>query len=860
MKLDPTAVADWLTYLHGEHEGLIHVCAVGNWTGQACETVEQAVAYVEAMDRARKSGIYVRATTLKGPLDPHTRGSDSDSYSIPGLWADIDLEGPGHKHDPDKHEGRLLVPDEAGARELIAGSGLPEPTLWVCSGGGYYPWWMLPEPHVIGDDLPYIRALSENWHRIIEQAARERGWHYGTQVSDLSRVLRIPGTVNRKILDTPTMCRIVSGGGDRYSLTNLNGYIQACQLKPPKPAPNPPYQHEPVGHPIPPVAGTSTTLPSTGERPGDALEDEPWDSQLLLGGTGWQVHHTIGSVTYWTRPGKNPREGHSASTGMAADRDRMWVFTDATELPPNEPLTKLGVYTHLHHGGDFREAARALRDLGFGLPAPEPVAQPDPWIFEDSPSGPVVVPIAWRRFEWDDLGNGERFAVRYQHQVRFTEHEQWLSWDGRRWCEKGGILVEELAGFLVRDLARLEADFYSPETPEDAKESERDKFLKWIGKQGSDARVRAMVARGRVQRLIRARTNDFDTQQMLLNCHNGVLDLATGELSPHDQSKLMRRITDVSFDPSAHCPLWDKFLGEVVPDLELRAYLRRVIGYSLTGETGEQVLFTHLGTGANGKGTFKQVLSKLFGDYYLVMSPMVLLADKNGRAGEDGKLAAITSRRFLEASESGRGRRWDEEAVKRITGEDTITARHMYQEDFQFRPVGKVHLFTNELPHVSITDSMWRRLRVFPWEVSIPEEERDKKLAHKLEEELPGILNWALQGCLDWQRYGLAPPPKAVESLGKYKSNEDILADFIETALEPTVDTYLEPSSTIYQAYRTWADRMGLKPMSQPALSRTLEDRGMQLARTKKVRGFRGVRVTNPGPNWISGAHPWTGP
>lgn len=849
MELDPQSVREWLQLLHGNSPGLIHVCASGHWTGLACEDIDQALAYVETMDRANKSGIYVRATTLRGPLESGARGSESDALALPGLWGDIDIEGPGHKHDPDKYEGRPLVPDEASARELITDSGLPEPTLWVHSGGGLYPWWLLSEPHSINGDLDYIRQLSESWQQAIERAARARGWHYGTGVKDIARVLRIPGTVNRKVIDTPTMCRIVGGGGGhQYTLADLHQATESIKANLPVPTP-------------PPSAvrtNPRAILPSTQIRAGDALEDEPWESNLLLGGAGWVVHHTTSSAVYWTRPGKDPREGYSATTGKDPARDRLYVFSDEAGLPTQESLTKFAVFAHLHHGGNFREARRELQELGFGPPAPEPIMPLDPWVFDDSPEGPVVTPVTWKRFEWDDLGNGERFAVRHQHLVRFTNHQQWLQWNGRRWIEDADILVEEMAGRLVRNLAHLEADFYSTELGEDQKLTEREQFIKWANKQGSDARIRAMVARGRTQPQLQANTRDFDTEPMLFNCHNGVLDLATGTLSPHHYSLLMRRMSIVDFDPDAKAPLWEQFLADVVPDVELRLFLQRMIGYSLTGDVSEQVLFCHVGSGANGKSTFKRVLGKMFGDYFLVMSPTILLADRNNRAADDGKLAAIPTRRFLEASESGRGRRWDEEMVKRLTGDDVMTARHMYQEDFQFEVMGKVHLFTNELPHVSITESMWRRLRVFPWEVVIPDERKDKNLARKMEGELPGILNWAVAGCLDWQRIGLAPPPRAMASVSQYRADEDILGEFVETCLAEAPG-YFEASAAIYSAYRNWSERMGLKPMSSPSLTKALGERGLTYHRTKAARGFLDIRVVVPGPNWIAGAQPWGG-
>lgn len=365
-KLDLDQVKQWLEMLHGDSTGLIHVCATGNWSGQACNTIDEAVNCVRLWD-LNAQGIYVRVTTVKEPPSAGSRGSESDTACLPALWADIDIAGSGHKTD------KPLPNNEEKAVRIITESGLPKPTLWVHSGGGLYPYWFLSEPHC-PEDLDRIKILSRSWHKIIQHSAEQLGWFYGTEVADLSRVLRIPGTVNRKIPDHPRMCQLVTdeGSGTHFTIEELYEIEAELIAKLPQPEPK--------------VLQTARLVrePQEGLTPGDAIESEPWDSQLLLGGFEWQVHHQSGDITYWTRPGKSTREGWSATTGRDAQRDRLYVFSSSTLFEPHVPHNKFAVYSILHHGGDYSAAASELRRLGYGDPLPEPTQPevPDEFITE----------------------------------------------------------------------------------------------------------------------------------------------------------------------------------------------------------------------------------------------------------------------------------------------------------------------------------------------------------------------------------------------------------------------------------------------------------------------------------------------
>src|SRR5688572_15106622 len=353
-QFDIEAVRFWLDFLHGDSRGFIHICSTNDWTGQAFDLrdndcTDRAVEYVKELDVLGREGIYLRMTTI--PVIAEGRGRDEDSVSFPGLWADIDLAGPGHKTD------KPLPTDEASARKIIEEAGLPEPTLWVHSGGGLYPYWLLDQPYNVNRDPERVQALQElsaGWQRCLGEAAERLGVFYGTQCGDLSRVLRIPGTVNRKA-GLERSCRMVDlGGGRQYQLNELVEAFVEASAKLSVADGHGSYDRVPT-----PVSGTS---------PFDVFESEAgWENDLLLGGAGWTFHHHHGATSYWTRPGKRPIDGHSATTGRAGDRDRLYMFSDAdSHIPAGGPYTKGYVYALLHHNGDLSKAAKHLRSLGYG--------------------------------------------------------------------------------------------------------------------------------------------------------------------------------------------------------------------------------------------------------------------------------------------------------------------------------------------------------------------------------------------------------------------------------------------------------------------------------------------------------------
>lgn len=348
---NPETVRDWLRTLHGGSTGHVWVGSdLDRFKGRIWPTtnpswISQAVDHIVRLDAAGARGIYARTTSLRD-RPREGRGGDDDSLTLPGLAADLDIAGPGHK------SVKPLPPNPAEAKRIIDESGLPDPSIWVHSGGGLYAWWLLDTPHHIGADLPRIKRLTARWQDPIAHAAETLGYSHG-RLGDLARILRIPGTINRKpAMPQPRPCRILQDTGRRYSIANLRDAL-----------------HDAINAiPTPKPVRLPTKMP-----PRTADELTPWhdyeartDWAEILVPHGWSLHSHRGSVRYWTRPDKDRRDGFSASTGRDPARDRLYVFTDATVFEAQRPYVKFDAWATLAFGGDHRAAGRELARLGYG--------------------------------------------------------------------------------------------------------------------------------------------------------------------------------------------------------------------------------------------------------------------------------------------------------------------------------------------------------------------------------------------------------------------------------------------------------------------------------------------------------------
>jgi putative DNA primase/helicase len=447
-----------------------------------------------------------------------------------------------------------------------------------------------------------------------------------------------------------------------------------------------------------------------------------------------------------------------------------------------------------------------------------------------------------------DLGNAERLVRFWGDSIRFVPQWGWLVWDGKRWArDNGNQRITELAEETVRQIYHEAAEAQDPE--------ERAKLAKWAIASESRQRIAAMIDLAAPMCL--ASPNEFDADDWLINLENGVLNLRTLEFMPHDPNLKLTKLAPVTYDPNADCPKWKAFLQRIFNgNKRLIRFVQRAVGYSLTGSTREQCLFFLYGTGANGKSTFLEVIRALLGDYAVTAEFSTFVADRKSSVRND--IARLHSARLVTAVEVGEGKRFAEELIKTLTGGDTVTARFLYREFFEFKPRFKVWLAANYKPEIRGTDyAIWRRIRLIPFTVTIPPEEQIPDLADQLKEELSGILNWALEGLRDWLANGLQPPPEVTEATEAYRAEMDIVGLFVQDACV-TDPKAVTPSKTLYEAFREWCAENGYEPLGQTAFGRQLAAKGFAHGRAyiegRLRRCWFGIRLrsdTDPQPDLL---------
>jgi len=431
-----------------------------------------------------------------------------------------------------------------------------------------------------------------------------------------------------------------------------------------------------------------------------------------------------------------------------------------------------------------------------------------------------------------DAGNAERLVFRHGDNLRYVHPwKAWLIWDGRRWKRDDMGRVMGLAKETIRHLLEL--------APTIDDKSTRDGLLQHAMKSEAEPRLRAMISLACSERGIAVRPEELDAEPYLLSVGNGTVNLRTGEFREACRGELLTRGSEVWFDASADCPRWEQFLEEVFAgDSDLIAFVRRWVGYTLTGDTREHALVLLHGRGRNGKSTFVETLKALLGDLAATAS-FDSFVRRRGDSGPRNDLARLQGARLAAASETGKGRRLDEAAVKQLTGGDRITARFLHAEHFEFTPQFKLYLVTNARPRVDGgDDAIWARLREIPFGVSFAGHE-DRELDTKLREELLGILRWAIQGCLEWQNEGLGTAAAIEEATRAYRAEEDVLGAFLAERCEEGGEVEV---ADLRQQYEAFCNEIGEEPLSPSLFGRELGGRGIERG-GKARRLYRGVTL-----------------
>ncbi len=433
----------------------------------------------------------------------------------------------------------------------------------------------------------------------------------------------------------------------------------------------------------------------------------------------------------------------------------------------------------------------------------------------------TAVPIE-SRIGNTDMGNAMRLVVEHGENLRYVHPwRRWLWWDGKRWASDANGYVARMAKQIPFSIAR--------EAEAEDDDDRRKALRSWANASESVARQAAMIELAKSDIMVAAVPDDFDRDSWLFNCATGTIDLHTGEIRPHRREDLITKLAPVSFDFTATCPRWERYLKEILPSPELRTFVQRAVGYSLTGDVSEQLLFIAHGKGENGKSVFVITLSKLLGEYAQAAAKETFTSSRdNDKIPND--LASMVGARLVSIVESAEGRYLDEATVKAITGGDPVRCRFMRAEWFSYYPTYKPWLISNHKPRVRGTEhAIWRRIRLIPFAVTVPPGKREKRLALYLQEhELPGILRWGVKGCLDWQRDGLNPPTEVSAATAKYREEQDPIGGWVADRCV-LADRAQETVKKLYANYADWCAKNDEKPISKRAWGQRLDDRQVEV-------------------------------
>lgn len=435
--------------------------------------------------------------------------------------------------------------------------------------------------------------------------------------------------------------------------------------------------------------------------------------------------------------------------------------------------------------------------------------------------------------EFSDEALALRFAAAHAQDLRYVEPwKRWLEWDGARWRIEETLRAFDLARALCRQASA------------EAKAQRKTKIAAAVASKKTVAAVESLA---RADRRLAATPLQWDRDPDLLNTPGGTVDLRTGRKRDARREDYITKRTAVA--AGGECARWRLFLERVTGgDRELERFLQRIAGYAATGSTQEHALFFLYGTGANGKSVFVNTLVGVLGDYAITAATETFAAGSGNR--HPTELARLRGARLVSATETESDQRWGEARIKALTGGDRVTARFMKQDFFEFVPEFKLVIAGNHKPALrGVDEGIRRRMNLVPFTVTIPLEERDEKLYDALKDEWPGILQWALDGCAEWQGEGLAQPEAVRAATEQYIADEDAIGQWLadRCIVRPT---YYTTVADLYASWRAWADKAGEFIGSQKRLSQALQDRGLTPRRQSGTgrHGFDGIGLQVAAP------------
>jgi len=435
--------------------------------------------------------------------------------------------------------------------------------------------------------------------------------------------------------------------------------------------------------------------------------------------------------------------------------------------------------------------------------------------------------------QFTDSTNADRLVRESGKDIRYiAPWKKWIVWIGARWEVDHGPLIHDKGLTMVRNIY---AELYKTADYRDRLDIE-----KYTIQSESVRRRKAFVEAASWIPDLNAATDGLDRNPWLLNVENGTVDLKTGKLLPHRQEDMITKIAGVRHDSEADCPMWKQFIREIMGyKTELVNFVQTAAGWAMTGDISEQVMFILYGTGANGKSTFLNVIQHILGDYSTSTNTETFMKKNGDQYTND--LARLRGTRFVSTTEAEQGRRLSEPLIKKITGNDQMSARFLYGEFFTFMPTFKVWMATNHKPVIKGTDyGIWRRIMLIPFAATIPKEKQDRHLEDKLKGEASGILNWLLDGAARWRRERLQTPDIVLNATDEYRGEMDVIGIFLKEQCRADFDLQIRIRE-LYKAYADWCDENKERAVNERSFSTRLKEMGYEQKRSADARYWSGL-------------------
>jgi len=788
----------------------------------------------EMPDCREDENIYYSVHPVRVTPTGKTRGTVEEVEAINCLYADFDCQD------------KTAPPGELAEVLMVVQALNPKPTAVVATGGGFHCYWLL--------DYPYPLDSNEARERVI---ALQKGWvqQVGAdpKACDLARVLRLPGSKNVKLDRDGGAPRAVTWHALNWSRTyTLDALEQSHHAWRATQRPAPTVAHQPT-----PTA--RQPLQVAHHAPGEATERRKRAYGLTA--LANEVERVRTATTYrnnqlndsrWTLQTK-------VEAGMLT-REEVDAALEAAALAAG--LEPKEIRDTLRSGGKKSRAPAVLpvvhpRGNGKVSNVAHGALQVEAKPVDD----PADAPQETRNLT--DLGNAGRLVDAYGESLRYVHAwGSWFLYNGGRWRRDETQQVDRLAQQVVVSLyataqglkRRAEITLKGIDPLDDAPQAveqreigkawqgQADALQKWARQSESAGKLRAMVELARADARVATRHDAFDTNPWSFCAANGIVNLRTGELEEHHPDRLHRLGSDVLYQEGATCPRWEAFIDWITcGDRALADYLQRIVGYTMTGLITEQVFFFLYGEGGNGKSTFINLIGRLLGDYFGKAPIDMILVQHNPPIPSD--LARLPGKRMAVPGEMKKGKRLDEGRVKDMTGGDPMSVRFLHQEFFDFRPQFKLWVYGQYKPAIHGEDyGIVRRLRLIPFRATVDETMKDPDLEERLAEELPGILQWAIDGCLNWQAHGLGMPESVRQATGEYVAEMDPVKAFIGEACI-TGSGNFEASRKLHRAYQKWCEETGEHAIREREFCKQLDRLGHPVTRGGASNFRRGIRL-----------------